>query len=159
MRAGEFAFTASEPEQLAEEILALVSAIRAIAELDVVGEPGPHNNLDAQVGGDYFRLHELLAGPLSIVASAMEPGLGPVRDPGPAWLHLEQFREAVQLARTYCNVQREALLNKLARGYQKPDFCIKRDAVGPARDSLLPTTLSWDADWYFGKIIDLPDRE
>jgi len=68
--------------------------------------------------------------------------------------HVEEFREAVALARKYCNVQREALLNKLSRAFQKPDFCVRRDALGPDRDRLLPITLSWDEDWYSGKKID-----
>jgi hypothetical protein len=51
-------------------------------------------------------------------------------------------------------VQREALLNKLSRAFQKPDFCVRRDALGPDRDRLLPITLSWDEDWYSGKKID-----
>ena len=63
---------------------------------------------------------------------------------------VDLFRDAVQLARNYCNVQRDALLNKLSRAYQKPDFCVRRDAVGSACDTLLPITLSWDSDWYHG---------
>ena len=68
--------------------------------------------------------------------------------------HVQEFREAVALARRYCNVQREALLNKLSRAFQKPDFCIRRDALGPERNRLLPITLSWDEEWYTGKKID-----
>ena len=60
-----------------------------------------------------------------------------------------EVREAVQLASQYCNVQQDALLNKLARGYQKPDFCIRRDALGRERDRL-SINLSWDEDWYYG---------
>jgi len=60
------------------------------------------------------------------------------------------LREAVYLATQYCNVQQAALLNKLSRGYQKPDFCIRRDALGRERDRLLPLSQSWDEEWYFG---------
>ena len=56
----------------------------------------------------------------------------------------------IALARKFCGAQREALLNKLSRAYQKPDFCISRDSVGAGRDNLLPLSLSWDKEWYYG---------
>jgi hypothetical protein len=73
---------------------------------------------------------------------------------------IDLFREAVQLAKNYCDVQRAALLNKLSRAYQKPDFCVRRDSVGalrdvllPMRDEVLPITVSWDEDWYHGRTL------
>jgi hypothetical protein len=63
--------------------------------------------------------------------------------------------EAVGLARTHCGAQREALLNKLSRAYQKPEFCVRRDSVGPEADTLLARALAWDEDWYYGSDIDV----
>ena len=74
-----------------------------------------------------------------------------------AWLKLDAIQEAVELARAYCRVQKDALLHKLSRAYQKPDFCIWRGITGAHRDNLLPVTLSWDDEWYFGKKINLSD--
>lgn len=67
--------------------------------------------------------------------------------------NFDYFREVVKLARTISAAHREALVDKLARAYQKPDFCIKRDSAGPDRDRLYPAALSWDADWYYGRAI------
>ena len=66
------------------------------------------------------------------------------------WGMIDQIREAARRAEKYCNLQREALLNTLSRAYQKPDFCIRRDSVGPEADALLPIALSWDPEWYYG---------
>jgi len=141
---------------LCNEVIALLVSLKNITSLEVLGEPSPHNNLDTQVLGDFVRLDELLRGPLAdvnnmlVLLSAQSPEdlLAMTGE------HVEEFREAVALARKYCNVQREALLNKLSRAFQKPDFCVRRDALGPDRDRLLPITLSWDEDWYSGKKID-----
>jgi hypothetical protein len=142
---------------LCDEVRALVASLKAITALDVVGEPSPHNNLDTQVLGDVTRLVELVRGPLAEVDNELVLLSSGSPDDLLAMTgeHVQEFREAVALARKYCNVQREALLNKLSRAFQKPDFCVKRDALGPERDRLLPITLSWDADWYSGKKIDL----
>jgi hypothetical protein len=65
-------------------------------------------------------------------------------------VRVEDVVEAVQLARNYCGAQREAILNRLARAYQKPDFCIRLDSLGTASSSLLEPALAWDGDWYYG---------
>jgi hypothetical protein len=66
----------------------------------------------------------------------------------------EALRHAVALARKLNDAQREATLNTVSRAWQKPDFCVRRDAVGPECDRLLTPTLSWDHDWYHGMRID-----
>jgi len=144
-------------EALCKEVIALVASLEVITGLKVDGEPSPDNNLDTQVLADFIRLKELVNGPLTAVAAnellllssqSWDDLLAMTGD------HVQEFREAVALARRYCNVQREALLNKLSRAFQKPDFCIRRDALGPDRNRLLPITLSWDEEWYTGKKID-----
>jgi hypothetical protein len=60
---------------------------------------------------------------------------------------------AVALARKRCDFQREALFNKLSRAWQKPDFCVKRDAAGVDRNRLFPLAESWDDDWYYGRSV------
>ena len=67
--------------------------------------------------------------------------------------HTPQFQKLVELARQFCEAQNQALLNKLSRAFQKPDFYIRRDSVGDARDQLLPMSVSWDADWYYGRTV------
>ena len=129
---------------------ALLQALRQIGDLRVVGEPSANNNLDMQVLGYRIKLQELLGHPpLSDLAQAVSP---------PTQTQLlavaDSLREAVVLARRYANAQSEALLNTLARAWQKPDFCIRRDAVGDLKDRLLTVTGSWDADWYYGKRIE-----
>lgn len=135
---------------MANEVSGLVSTLSTIANLEMRGEPSPHNNLDMQVSADFFRLGELVVSLEKLLANQPPEVLLEY-----AWVRREDFRSAVVYARRYCDVQREALLNKLSRAYQKPDFCIRRDALGPEADRLLPVTLSWDEDWYSGKMIDL----
>jgi hypothetical protein len=65
--------------------------------------------------------------------------------------HIEEFGEMVQCARRHCDAQKEVLLNKLSRAYQKPDYCLRRDAFGDQATKELPLPLSWNADWYYGK--------
>jgi hypothetical protein len=62
----------------------------------------------------------------------------------------DAVREAIELVRERCVLQREAVFNKLSRAYQKPDYCIPRDAVGPEREHMFPMSESWDEDWYYG---------
>lgn len=67
---------------------------------------------------------------------------------------VKSYREAlgltVELARRHYEYRTEALLNNLSRAYQKPDFCIRRDSLGPYQDELLQLSLSWDENWYHG---------
>ena len=132
----------------------LIQSIGSICNAQMVGDPAPLKNLEPpadlnnQVQGDYFRLrtdcHSLFKtfGDRDHPSDGVRTGDLAIRD------YWAQIKSAVQLARTICDVQREALLNKLARTYQKPDFCVKRDSVGPDGGSLLPASLSWDEDWF-----------
>jgi hypothetical protein len=66
--------------------------------------------------------------------------------------HEPEIAELVDLTRQKRRLHLDILLNKLAKAYQKPDFCILRDAF-PAKDqnSLLPRIESWDEHWYYGE--------
>jgi hypothetical protein len=141
-------------EQFAQVIFNLIETLRSISAQEIQGEPSERNNLDAHVRADQKRLQILLK------AFPNVPIVDPVLAAAPAppedilaWAkdHIDEFRNLVALARGFCDVQTEALLNKLSRAYQKPDFCIRRDSVGPESDQLLPLSLSWDADWYYGR--------
>jgi len=153
------------PAELAKVSRSLLKAMQAINSLDVVGEPSPHNNIDTQIGADMHRLGGLLGvlekalrtssrsypgarSPKNKALPDQEPAAHAVR-------FMEQYREAVHLATRKCNVQRNALFNKLSRAYQKPDFCIRRDSVGLDADRLLPLSASWDPDWYAGNDIQV----
>ncbi len=133
----------------------LLDALTGINTLSVKGEPSERNHLDTQVAADKSRLGELLGALDAKIHTPAGPGVEP-----PAWGSVdlaELCRQVVELARKFCTAQREALLNKLSRAYQKPDFCLRRDAVGADRDRLLPASLSWDDDWYYGIIIKAED--
>ncbi len=140
---------------LLEAARQLLASILLFKNLTIQGEPSNSNYLDQQVGGYAGKLNELLAGPLLGLVSkegmkklSTADGLQHVKAAtGP-------LREAVAMARKLCHSQREAMLNTLSRAWQKPDFCIRRDAVSSQRDRLLTTMGSWDEDWYFGKQFD-----
>ena len=127
----------------------LLKGLGNITKLHVEGEPSADNNLNVQVLGYRERLKELLSQaplkglhgqPAELTAAALLAAAQPLR-------------QAVVAARKYCSAQDEALLNTLSRAWQKPDFCIRRDAVGPERDRLLTATGSWDDEWYFGGLL------
>ena len=121
----------------------LVAQLDRIVGLLVQGEPS-----DGPVFAQQTRLKELLA--LARGKLANLENLHPM----PSGVRIEDIFEVIDLARKHCGDQREAILDKLSRGYQKPDFCLRRDSVGPAADSLLALALSWDEDWYFGSEIE-----
>jgi hypothetical protein len=137
--------------------------VESIRSNDVLGRPSKED--DAQVRGEWTRLNELLAEIQLVVGAQPTEPLRQVLKKGQSTqvdqflretiagqrgLLIDKLREAVFLAGRYCDVQHAALINKLSRAYQKPDYCIRRDAVGPWCDELLPLTLSWDAEWYHG---------
>ena len=142
--------TAAGPGQAT---VALLGALRGISALRILGEPSNTSQLDLQVQGYTIKLHRQLLDrpPLSDLAT-LDGLAGPsnsaqlVRVKAAA----DPIVEAVAMARKLCEAQNEALLNTLGRAWQKPDFCIYRDAVGADRDRLLATTGCWDADWYCG---------
>ncbi|HUI77148.1 MAG TPA: acetoacetate decarboxylase family protein [Bryobacteraceae bacterium] len=143
------------PQELFEVGKQLLASITAIQKMSVVGEPSPHNNLDTLALAGSLRLADLLAALEKELSDEIKPDDPPEVDVEVARAHGEEFRQLVDLARRYCEVQYEALLNKLSRAYQKPDFCVRRDAVGAQRDLLLPLALSWDEAWYYGDQIKL----
>jgi hypothetical protein len=151
-----------------DETKALIDAISRIADKCVKGQPNAEDPLD--------RLKELLKVLQGVKGDGTdnESSQGAIQDAfvknvirvgrstqiqdffgermrTPVRGVVDQLREAAYLARSRCDLQREALVNKLSRAYQKPDFCIRRDAVGPDRDTLLRLELSWDEYWYHGK--------
>jgi hypothetical protein len=129
-----------------------VKAMFAINALSIEGEPSERNNLNTEVVADKFRLGELIG----LIQGTTKPIPGEPVETSMRRIseHLAEFREALALSRAYGDAQFQALLNKLSRTYQKPDFCLYRDSVGVRADHLLPQTLSWDQDWYFGNITE-----
>ena len=127
----------------------LLEVLGRITKLQVVGEPSADNNLNVQVQGYRERLQELLDRPPLKGLRLQAAGLNAAAIGAAA----EPLRQAVVAARKYCGAQDEALLNTLSQAWQKPDFCIRRDAVGPERDRLLTVTGSWDDEWYYGGLL------
>lgn len=128
-------------KELSKHIDGLVDELNDIAEKELeIGLVSKHD-----VQSDRSRLFELLN------TLSPNPDASLEEQVELAWIKLETYREAVELARRRCDAQREVVLNVMARAYQKPDFCINRKAFGPWREKLLPETLSWDEHWYFGR--------
>lgn len=73
--------------------------------------------------------------------------------------HREPLREMVRLARARCDLQRSALVNRLARADQKPDFVVWRRSVGTEADRIFPLAQSWDEYWYAGAPADVSASE
>jgi hypothetical protein len=145
------------PADLVKLTLDLVHALRTISEQTIEGEPSERNNLDARVRADQQRLKDLL-NELPYDFTLRRPQREVMKRSqqflGWATQHVEEFRHLVELARGFCEAQNDALLNKLSRAYQKPDYCIRRDSVGSTCDLLLPLSLSWNADWYYGRELE-----
>ncbi|MGH9606306.1 MAG: hypothetical protein ACRD3N_11480 [Terracidiphilus sp.] len=145
-------------EDLAELGVRLIVGLHTISHQKIEGEPSEYNNLDAQVHADQARLEELLRRlPIGSTVKQVKKWLEThSTEEAMTWAldHTEEFRQMVTLARAYCDAQENAFLNKLSRAYQKPDFCIRRDTVGAASNQLLPLSLSWNADWYYGREIE-----
>jgi hypothetical protein len=145
---------APSKDEIVKVVLKLNQTLRSISEQQIVGEPSERNNLDAGVRADQKRLQDLLkAVPKGSTTETTLPKASDTPDHILEWSmqHIDEYRNLVALARGFCDVQTEALLNKLSRAYQKPDFCIRRDSVGTNSDELLPLSLSWDEDWYYGR--------
>ncbi|HLY16921.1 MAG TPA: hypothetical protein VKR61_06835 [Bryobacteraceae bacterium] len=134
----------------------LIQVMQEIADQGVQGEPSPHNNLDTLALAQEYRLKELLDTLRAELADEFKPGDAPAVKLEAARAHSSEEGQMVDLARQKCEVQYEALINKLSRAYQKPDFCLRRDAFqAQDRDRLLPLPLAWDPDWYYGDKIVL----
>jgi hypothetical protein len=140
------------------ELLELLNRLR---HLRIQGQPSGSSPLAPNVSAASTRFGEML----DHLDKALMPG-------GQAWVeqeyedrlldaeaHAADFRDLVALARRYCDAQLEALLNKLSRAFQKPDFCIYRGMLGSAAELQLRSELSWDEDWYTGMQIRLSDLD
>ncbi len=142
-------------KRLVEVGTRLLNVLKEIQATDIVGEPSASNNLATYVAAEVMRVGELL----QHLERDWKPGGSRQADLVAAASHVGDFREMIDLARQYCEAQHEALLNKLSRAYQKPDFCIRRDSVGAGSDNLLPLALSWDEDWYYGRKIEMRSQD
>jgi hypothetical protein len=58
--------------------------------------------------------------------------------------------ELVALTRTEHKRLLDAVIDKMAKIAQKPDYCVPRSSAGTERDRLFPREDSWDEDWYVG---------
>lgn len=133
-----------------EEAHHLLASIGQIADT-VTGSPSSPPSKVPQ-SPDLRRLRELLlplrgTGPDGFAPNLFNENSHPFRH------QLGQFRELVELARKVCDQQREEVHLKFARAFQKPDFCLRRDAVGSYGDELFDKALAWDDDWYYGDTI------
>lgn len=149
-------------EEFAQVVLRLIRTMRSISEQTIEGEPSERNNLDAHVRADKKRLQALLkAVPHGSAADIGLPTDSERTQDILDWAmqHIDDIRSLVALARGFCEVQNDALLNKLSRAFQKPDFCIRRDSVATHSNQFLPLSLSWDADWYYGREFEAEDAK
>jgi hypothetical protein len=157
----KFGGTRPTNQELAKAGLDLFFTLRSISEQTIEGEPSERNNLDVEVLADQMRLHELLCelpvlGRFPSDRKNAEKWVDEHTDDVLGWAldHADSFRHLVGMARIFCKAQKDAFLNKLSRAYQKPDFCIHRDSVGADCDRLLPLSLSWNKDWYYGREVE-----
>jgi hypothetical protein len=133
-----------------------LQTLRKIQKHGIVGEPSPQHNLDTLVLADITRLGELLDSFEAELKEELQPGDSDAAKLEKARAHSTEEGTLLRFARRYANVQFEALINKLSRAYQKPDYCVRRDSFTAAdRDRLLPQSLSWNEDWYYGEKIVL----
>jgi hypothetical protein len=140
----------TSPEQQ-NNATSFLLALKAICGLDIEGQPSAHNNLDTRVVDDRKRLKEMMEAFFPALMQGKSTAAPPSPDAIQWALHNpDRFRPLVDLAHAICETQYEAVLNKLSRAYQKPDFCVRRDSVGADCDQFLPVSLSWNPDWYYG---------
>jgi len=149
-------------KKLDQTLPALLEAIRTIsAVIDAcLNERWPYSNSDVEIVADAARLTSLLKtiqDKTDKYVSHQEPKPGMKSRAARSVTKMQilrlivEYREAVALAMKLCSAQRGALIDKLARAYQKPDFCVRRDSVDQNRETVFPMSLSWDDDWYAGE--------
>jgi hypothetical protein len=142
---------AGQPAPTDEALIAAAAefsdSLTKIHGLKIEGEPSERNTLDSQVRADKVRLGELLQVLDRVLVDSGSVAANVAR----AKAYGEIFREALDLARKFCDAQQRALMNKLSRGYQRPDFCVRRDSLGKDCDKWLPMPFSWDENWYYGR--------
>lgn len=139
-----------------------VRSISAITFLPIIGEPESPEVVESSSMRDLdTRLRKHVVEVINPIAKryhlgldagghAMRPSVDYTGAMQEMWQAHDVFREAVALARARCIQQREALFNRLSKAYQKPDFCVPRDACGVDEDRLFPLAESWDKEWYAG---------
>jgi hypothetical protein len=116
------------------------------------GEPSIDDNLDPVSQARDQRLKDMLATLNAELDEEMNTAESDDSNLLKALTHSTEVGEMVSLAREKSQVQYEALLIKLSRAFQKPDFCLRRDAFSTAdRNQFFPLALSWDEDWYYGE--------
>jgi len=144
------------PEELFTIGQTLLATLRSIQRTGVQGEPSPHNNLDTVALANEDRLGEMYDLLVRVLSDDAREQDSFETKLAKAAAHATEIAQMEALARSKCQVQFEALVNKFSRAYQKPDFCLRRDAFSLAdRDRLLPLSLSWDVNWYYGDTITL----
>ena len=147
--------TAPTDAEVLADVINFVTALETIRTL-------PINDSSVEVRATDARIRELLtilgAG---IMNEKPDKTIGPEPpvDPGTAveraLLMRDLFQIAFGLGTERCEQQLQAIFKELARAWQKPDFCIRRDVFGPERDTLLPLAESWDENWYYGPNLEL----
>jgi hypothetical protein len=135
-----------QPEDVFKLIDVALCVICKITKLEIEGD------LDDQAQARQDRLEQLLDGLLQERAQEKaECSSDPAARLVLERKHEPEMAELVQLSRQKHQFQLDIFLNKLAKAYQKPDFCILRDAFPVAdRQPLLPIEQSWDDHWYYG---------
>ena len=76
-----------------------------------------------------------------------------------AWNLREDFQIAFDLAKSRGDLELDGVFQHLARAWQRPDFCIRRDTFLPDTGRLLPLAESWDEHWYYGQKPRLPQDD
>jgi hypothetical protein len=172
---------AHEPPTNGDVIAAIknfLDDVKAISDIRVIGEPASlDGRKDFAVRDNATRLCEIFSRTLEKLRQDFEdlmtqPGIvarqeetfggagkralakdDPIQQAvEKAWAVWPMLREAVTLARARCDMQREAMLSQLSKAWQKPDFCVRRDAAGPEAERLFPRIESWDDHWYVGGV-------
>ncbi len=145
-------------ERAIDEGMGLLHLVGEILKKPIQGAPTSGASPDRQAAAQEMRLKRLLSwlrrelGDEKVPREDARTRLEKVR------AHADEIAEIIVLARNKRQLQLAALLNKLSKASQKPDFCIRRDAFQEVnRESLLPIEQSWDEHWYYGQEIKLEE--
>src|SRR5262245_15859141 len=136
----------SKDDEVAKEVKDAATRLRAamheMARLDILGEPSNADSHVLDVRAQRCDLVKELDSKENELGAEIENRRGRL---------IDMHRNAAEFAGQYCDAQRDALFNMLAKTYQKPDFCVRRDSVDVAtREYYFPISESWDEDWYGG---------
>ncbi|MGP1676449.1 MAG: hypothetical protein ACTS6J_04750 [Burkholderiales bacterium] len=132
-------------DDVVEQITNFFNGVQAICGFQVADDHPDINKADTAA-----RLSEICAkvyDPITKLA-----GTGKANDAvALAWNFREDFQIAFSLAESRGLLELDAIFRHLARAWQKPDFCVRRDTFLPDTDQLLPLAESWDENWYYGQ--------